>query len=511
MRTNDSITKKPISFVMKGFLIVTVLALTCAALHSVDSGTLSRIRSATVKVSNASIRPSYYLPWRMKSVEESVGSGVIIEGNAILTNAHVVSDSTYIEVQKENDPKKYRAHVRFVGHQCDLALLTVSDARFFENAKPLSIGKVIPDLESDVSTYGYPTGGDRISVTRGIVSRLELSTYSHSLKSALLVLQTDAAINVGNSGGPVVQNGNIVGLSFQVLNTAENIGYIIPAPVIRHFLDDVADGSFDGFPELDVYWEKLENGDYREYLGMDDKQTGVLVTNVIEDGASYTYLMPGDVICRIGGVQIANDGSIPFNDGRLLFSYLVSSRQAGEKTEMEVLRNKKTITISVPLSSKDERVPTYNEYESLPRYFIYGGIIFQPLTREFLESWDTFWYNADPGLLFDFYYCETDNIAPEREEFVMINHVLPDPANTYIANTSFVVVDSINGKKINKLEDVQAALAKPAGKYHVIRLDGQSVPIVVLAQAMDGAHKAILAKYGIKSDKRFERNTGYTK
>jgi S1-C subfamily serine protease len=423
----------------------------------------------------------------------------------------VVSDSTYIEVQKENDPRKYRAQVRFMGHQCDLAMLTVSDTRFFENTKPLSVGKAIPELESEVTTYGYPTGGDRISVTEGVISRLELSTYSHSLESALLVLQTDAAINAGNSGGPVIQNGNLIGLSFQVLSSAENIGYIIPAPVIRHFLDDVADGSFEGFPALDVYWEKLENQDYRAYLGMDEKQSGILITNVVETGASYTYLMPGDVICKIAGTEIANDGSIPFNDGRLSFSYLISSRQVGEKIEMEVFRNKKRVTIVVPLSRKDERIPSYNEYETLPRYYVYGGIIFQPLTREFLKSWDNFWYNAAQGLLFDFYYSETDNIAPEREEFVLINHVLPDAANTYVSETSFVIVDSINGKKINKLEDIPEAFSKPAGDYHVIRLEGQTVPIVVRASAMDAANKAILAKYGIKSDRRFEKNTGYTK
>jgi hypothetical protein len=308
-----------------------------------------------------------------------------------------------------------------------------------------------------------------------------------------------------------MQDGTLVGLSFQVLSAAENIGYIIPAPVIRHFLDDVEDGSFDGFPALDVYWEKLESEDYRTFLGMDPKQSGILITNVVEEGASYTYLMPGDVICKIAGVEIANDGSIPFIDGRLSFSYLISSKQVGEKTEMELFRNKKKITISIPLSKKDERVPTYNEYETLPRYYIYGGIIFQPLTREFLKSWDTFWYNATPGLLFDYYFNESDNISPEREEFIMINHVLPDPSNTYISNTSFVIVDSINGKNISKLEDVQAALSHPVGNYHVIKCEGQSIPMVVLASAMDKANKSILEKYGIKSDRRFEKNTGYSK
>jgi S1-C subfamily serine protease len=478
---------------------------------SADTGTVNRVRAATVKISNTSIRPSYYLPWRMKGEEGDTGSGVIIDGNLILTNAHVVSDSTYIEVQKENDPNRYRAEVKFIGHQCDLALLSVSDARFFDNTKPMSVGKSIPELESAVTTFGYPTGGDRISVTEGVISRIELSQYSHSLQSTLLVLQTDAAINPGNSGGPVVQNGTLVGLAFQVLGSAENIGYIIPAPVIRHFLDDVADGTFSGFPSLGVFWEKLESDNYRLYLGMDPKQSGILITRVLEEGSSYTYLMPGDVVTKAGGIPIANDGTIPFNDGRLSFSYVITSRQVGEKVDLEVFRNKKLMTVNLQLSKKEERIPSYNEYETLPRYYIYGGIIFQPLDREFLKSWDNFWYNADMNLLYDYYYYETDAITPEREEFIIINHILPDSANTYISDISFSVVDSINGKKINKLEDVIEALKHPANNFQVIKLDGNAVPIVLKAADADAAGKRILARYGIRSESRLNKNTGYAK
>ena len=179
-------------------------------------------RLATVKIIKTYIRPDYCTPWKMKDYSSMVGSGVIIKDKMILTNAHVVSDATIIQVQKENDPDIYEANVLHIGHECDLALVKVEDDSFFKGIESLDFGDM-PELKSIVTTYGYPVGGERISITEGVVSRIEIGLYSHSKKSALLMVQTDAAINLGNSGGPVIQNGRIVGLDSK-LNDDDDIG-----------------------------------------------------------------------------------------------------------------------------------------------------------------------------------------------------------------------------------------------------------------------------------------------
>ena len=79
---------------------------------------------------------------------------------------------------------------------------------------PLKFGG-IPDLESTVSAYGYPIGGERMSVTTGIVSRIDFQLYTHSSIDQHLAIQISAQINPGNSGGPVMQNGKVVGVAFQ--------------------------------------------------------------------------------------------------------------------------------------------------------------------------------------------------------------------------------------------------------------------------------------------------------
>lgn len=483
----------------------------CISIPGSQTGSINRIRTGIVKIYTTSIRPLYYIPWRMDQNETATGSGAIIEGNLILTNAHVVSDATYIEVQKENDPEKYRAEVLYIGHQCDLALLSVENPLFFKGTTPLLLSGEVPELKSTVATFGYPNNGDRISITEGVISRVEMGSYVHSMYTSLLHIQTDAAINTGNSGGPVIQDGKIVGIAFQTLSSGENIGYLIPVPIIRHFLEDVKDGQFDGFPTLGVYINKLENPDYRTYLKMPEEMSGIFMNRVVKGGPSENYLLDGDVILSIDGVNIANDGTIAFENGRISFSYLISLKQVGENISCTVWRNGEVKTIEYPLNSDKGRISWYNEYESLPRYYIFGGIIFQVLSREFLKSWRDWWYNADFLFLYYYMYHDIDNLYPERKEFVIINQVLPDPVNTYVSDISFMVVNTINGRKILSLEDVVEAFKYPEGSYHVIVLDSGGRPIVLEAALMKQANTRIIRQFGIPSEMRLDKNTGYGK
>src|SRR5256885_12009735 len=90
-----------------------------------------------------------------------------------MTNAHVASISRYLTVERDGDPNKYPAKVLFVAHDCDLALITVDSPNFYKNMAPLKFGG-IPELESTVSAYGYPIGGERLSMSNGISYRIDL-------------------------------------------------------------------------------------------------------------------------------------------------------------------------------------------------------------------------------------------------------------------------------------------------------------------------------------------------
>ncbi len=467
---------------------------------------INSIRTGIIKIFSTSIRPSSFKPWKMQNYSSATGSGVIIEGNLILTNAHVVSDATNILVQKENDPEKYLAEVLFIAHECDLALLKVLYDSFFEGTNIIEFSTVIPELESTVVTYGYPTGGSRISITKGIISRIENSVYAHSGYSFLTV-QTDAAINSGNSGGPVIQYEKIIGIAFQTRTDADSIGYMIPIPIINHFLEDIKDNSYDGFPQIWFNLSTLENEDLRNYLGMDSAMSGVIVTNISNESESMIKLH--DVILKIDGINLANDASIPFGAGRILTTQLFSSKQFGEIINFEVLRGNEIINFDIELVKSNYRIGSYNSYESLPRYFIFAGIVFQTLSLEYLKTWKEWYYNADKLMLYYYYYNDVDELFPDREEFILINHILPDPINTYISNVDDVIVDTVNNISINNFEDLIEAFDHPINGYHIITLDNHYKPLIISADNAEEANERILENYNIPSDRLLEKDSGY--
>ncbi len=437
----------------------------------------------------------------MQNHTSATGSGVIIKGNLILTNAHVVSDSTNILVQKENDPEKFAAEVLFIAHECDLALLIVSDTSFFEGTNTIELSTIIPDLESTVFTYGYPTGGSRISITKGIISRIENRVYSHSGYSFLTV-QTDAAINEGNSGGPVIQDDKIVGIAFQIISDAESIGYMIPTTVINHFLTDIEDNLYAGFPQIWFNLSTLENKDFRNFLEMDNSLTGIIVTNIFKDTEDNIHLQ--DIILKIDGIDVANDGSIPFGTGRILFTELFSSKQFGEYINFEILRDGEIINFDIELVKHSDRIENNNTYESLPKYFIFAGIVFQPLSLDYLKTWKDWYYNADKRMLYYYYYNYKDQLFPEREEFIIINHVLPDSVNTYISSVDDKVVNTVNNIIINNFDDLIEAFEHPVNGYHIITLDNDYKPLVIKAENLEEANERILNNYNIPEDRMLD-------
>ncbi|MDQ6808510.1 MAG: serine protease, partial [Verrucomicrobiota bacterium] len=216
-----------------------------------------KIQNSLVRITATEVEPDYKAPWNSGGIQRGIGAGFIVEGNRIITNAHVVSNARYLTAEREGDPKKYPATVQFVAHDCDLAIVNVAAPEFFKNMKPLTLGG-IPELESTVSAYGYPIGGERMSVTTGIVSRIDFQTYTHSSIDQHLAIQISAQINPGNSGGPVMQNGKVVGVAFQGYSgdVAQGVAYMIPTPVVHRFLKDISDGHYDKYVDLGLTYTK---------------------------------------------------------------------------------------------------------------------------------------------------------------------------------------------------------------------------------------------------------------
>ena len=227
----------------------------------------ANLENSVVKVFSTLRRPDPYKPWTKSAPSEVTGSGVVIEGRRILTNAHVVGYASQVQIQASQDGDKLSATVVAVARGIDLAVLKLDDESFFDTHPPVARASVLPDVREQVFAYGYPTGGSSLSITKGIVSRIEFVNYN--LNTSGLRIQIDAAINPGNSGGPAIAGDKMVGLAFGGAANAQNIGYIIPNEEVEIFLRDIADGRYDGKPAMLDEVQTLENPTLRAFLKLD--------------------------------------------------------------------------------------------------------------------------------------------------------------------------------------------------------------------------------------------------
>ena len=480
------------------FLVCLALALGSAVLADADN----RIEASIVRILTHAQPGSAYAPWNSSAPQQSVGSGFIVEDGLVMTNAHVVSDTRALFLYLSGDPTPHEAKVRWVAHDCDLALIEPLEAGLLDGKPALQFGE-LPLLGSAVETYGYPSGGQRISSTRGVVSRVEMNLFSHSGLDYHLAVQTDAAINPGNSGGPVLQNGRVVGVAFQAATGLENVGYFIPPSVVRHFLEDVEDGNYDGYPALGATTATLENPAARSRSGMREDESGIRVDFVFPQSSADGLLEPGDVILGVDGYPVSNDGTIMEGDLRLHFGVLLDRHQVGSPLELRVLRAAERLTVKVPMQAYAPLRRYANRYDDLPRYYIYAGLVFVPLNREMLETFGEDWASvADKHLLneyFERFMADPDRIL--REPVVLLRR-LDHPANVSLAWYRNLLVERVNGREIHRLEDVIAAIEENRDEFHLLEFGYYKRFGVIEREAADEAHLQVLESYGVPVDRR---------
>jgi S1-C subfamily serine protease len=471
------------------------IALACNAGTAGAGSRTERVNQAVVKIFSVIRKPSYFQPWQFDSSVNISGSGVIITGNRILTNAHVVADSVFIEVKKAGDPRKYTAFVEAIGHQCDLAVLKLKDVRFFDDAAPLKLGG-LPAPMDRITVHGYPEGGDDISVTQGVVSRIEQVRYAHS-GFDLLGAQVDAAINPGNSGGPAVKGDKLIGIAMQTLSTAQNISYVIPTPIIEHFLEDVKDGAYDGFPEDGIITQAMENESLRKYYGLSGNQSGVLVIDVSYGGSAWGIVKPDDVITAIDGVPIGNDGAAPIAKGlRAQCDHLVQRRFLGDTLKYGVIRDKKPMTLSLRLKKPVQLVP-FEQSGGPPSYYIYGGLVFMPLTVNYLMTWGDQWWKEAPV---DLVHAQLkEHPSEKRSEMVILRKVLAHEVNVGYHEDQDRIIKKVNGATVSNMTDLVMKLRSHKGVFTIIELeDGGRIALDTTAVAK--AKGDLLKLYGIQNE-----------
>ncbi|KAK8287626.1 hypothetical protein V6Z12_D07G070400 [Gossypium hirsutum] len=454
---------------------------------------------AVVKVFCVHTEPNFSLPWQRKRQYSSSSSGFVISGRRVLTNAHSVEHYTQVKVKKRGSDTKYLATVLSIGTECDIAMLTVNDDEFWEGVSPVEFGE-LPALQDAVTVVGYPIGGDTISVTSGVVSRIEILSYVHG-STELLGLQIDAAINSGNSGGPAFNDkGNCVGIAFQSLKheDAENIGYVIPTPVIQHFIQDYEKNeAYTGFPILGIEWQKMENPDLRKAMGMKPEQKGVRIRRVDPTAPESGVLKSSDIVLSFDGVDIANDGTVPFRHGeRIGFSYLVSQKYAGDSSAIKVLRNSEILNFNIKLTSHRRLIPAHNKGRP-PSYYIIAGFVFTTVSVPYLRSeyGKDYEYEAPVKLLDKLLHSMLQ--SPD-EQLVVVSQVLVSDINIGYEDIVNTQVLALNGKPVKNLRRLAEMVESCDDEFLKFDLEYEQI-VVLRTKTAKAATPDILATHCIPS------------
>jgi S1-C subfamily serine protease len=487
------------------FVLRTIILCGCVGAGLFSSAQGAEPEKSVIQITTFSQQPVWDAPWRFDAVRRAGGSGFVIrtgKGKRIMTNAHVISWDKEILVHRYQDPRPYVATVEFVGYDCDLALLSVADSTFFDGMESLGFGD-LPKVRSTVVTYGYPAGGEQISYTRGVVSRIEMQTYVHMGNRTLLGVQTDAAINPGNSGGPVIQDDLVVGVAFQGIQGLENTGFFIPRPVIDHFLKDIADGKYDGFPQAGLKLVALQNLAYRRYLKLPENGLGARVDGVLEIPSTKAVLQEEDVILQIGSYPLGSDGTILYQGNRVFGALAFQEVQHGESVPLKIWRRGEEKSVSLPVFYYEGDRATGNQYGALPRYYVYGGLVFVPLSLDYMKTLGRNWsdpVNAD--LVYELYYRRHESPSTTRTEPIVLASILANPVNANFNNRSHALVDKINDVRIDKLEDLIRAFEKSTNTFDVLQFrPNHSFDCLEHAQA-EKANAPILETYGLPQDRR---------
>jgi S1-C subfamily serine protease len=509
---NDSVSAK---FKTPWFLIIALTA-TSPNLRAADlpaipalpntpavtgSGT---VENSVVKIFATVRFPDPYRPWTKEPPADQTGSGVVIEGKRILTNAHVVNYASQVQIQANQAGDKISATVEAIAPGIDLAVLKLDDEKFFDTHPPLVRAKGLPDAKDVVLTYGFPEGGNSLSITKGIISRVEFAPYNLTVSG--LRIQIDAAINPGNSGGPAVVGDKMIGLTFSRLVNAENIGYIIPNEEIDLFLQDMADGHYDGKPAMFDELQTLENPALRAFLKLPPAVEGMVVHKPSKNDPAYP-LKEWDVITKIGDTPVDDQGMIKLGDGlRVRFQYAIQHIAAKGTVPLGIIRAGKVMEVNLPVSADYPMlIPGLNG--DYPSYFIYGPLVFSAATQEFLSGILQARYGAAIMVRLSasgsplVTRLAQQTAFPGENLVVIASPFFPHKLDEGYSDPRFQVVKAVNGITVKNLKHLVEILRDAKGEFITVECDNRFSETMVFPRApMVAATDAILTDNGVRSE-----------
>ena len=275
----------------------------------------------------------------------NIGTGFVVDPNGIIiTNQHVVSDTSATYKVITNDGKEYEVIEILRDDSNDIAVLKIDatslDSLELGDSDSLLVGQT-------VIAIGNPLGEYAGSVTTGVISGVNRSVttssgwFGSTTKVYEDVIQTDAAVNPGNSGGPLISTeGKVIGVNFATTSNADNISFALPINRVKQRLEEYRTYGKFIKPYIGISYRMISEYEAMYYR---DVVAGALVMNIDPQGpASSTDLERGDIITKVQDKDVNQS-----------FAYIIQSYKVGEKISLEVWNTGKSRTVEITLQEAD--------------------------------------------------------------------------------------------------------------------------------------------------------------
>jgi S1-C subfamily serine protease len=466
--------------------------------------------TALVKVNVTSQAWNHRIPWQKSPPGGRRGLGVFLPNNQILVTGQIVADATYIELEQAESGRKLPAKVKAVDYEANLALLEPAIAAndFFEGLKPMQI-ETDARIGDTLEVWQLGRVGDliatKVEINKVLTTRYFIETSLFLAYETINIIRTEA----NSFTLPVIKNGKLAGLLLRY-NSRDQTATVLPGPIIEHFLKDIADGDYQGFPSLGVEFQQTLDEQFREYLGLTKDQQGIYVGMVAKGGSAESIgLKVGDIILEMNGYKIDTRGD--YRDekfGMLSLSHLVRGNSyVGDELKVKVLRKGKEEMLVGKLTRKNPKdfVVWPYLFDRGVNYLVNGGLIFQELSIPWLQSFGEDWEANGPGRLVHVAKHTEDYEKAGKRKIVFLAATLPTRTTQGYERLGGIIVTKVNGKQINDLAELNAAFKEPKDGLHIIEFE--DFPKVIQVDAITAESdnlKLLNGQYRVNSLKRIE-------
>lgn len=439
-------------------------------------------------------------PWAKKMPASQKGVGVVVGKQQVLVTAQLITDSTYIELEHIKDGGRTTARVIHVDYRANLALLEPLDSSFLDGVSPLPIGDHLRLGDTAAVCLVEDNGMGMCSF--GTLRGANIAVYPFTGNFLTYRIKTVLPKITYNHGLPIIKEGFLYGL-LMGYDSKNTMLTAVPSPVIKHFLDDLADNNYEGFPLAGFTVTLLEDDQLRRYLQLSDEHEGGYISKIRpESPAALAGMQKGDVLLSINGKEVGKDGKyLDEHYGRLNVQHIITTLSyRGDTADVRIFRDGREQNLHLtfePVNIDQYPVPPYG-FDRPPHYIVIGGLVIVELSKPYMKDFGKDWVRKVSGRLIYNYRHQWDLHKP-GEKVVLLSSVIPTRAMIGYTNLQNLIIKKFNNAEVHGLNDVATALKNPRGNFHKIEFYDYPKTIYLDIRTIESEGAFVRQYYGIPS------------